>query len=197
MSKIFSRCKHWQLLFPFAVGAQQLLAVIAEMLQKALHDCKQLGPVSQVVVAAICHTFSKHSKGTEQAALDVARRMHQMFVCSAHNHTALPVCCVQVSSVDGRNHLLPAEFIAFAWYLYLPDSVGDIYTQSDLDACMLNHEMVKNLYGSCAYTAPQVRQTDCVCSLMRMSKIVVYETYVTLETVHMQSYSSCNSVVTM
>lgn len=51
-------------------------------------------------------------KGTEQAAVDVARRMHQMFVCSAHNKTALPVCCVRVSSVDGRNQLLPADFIA-------------------------------------------------------------------------------------
>ena len=32
---------------------------------------------------------------------------------------------------------------------------------------------------------------------MLMSKIVVYETYVTLETVRMQSYSSCNSLVRM
>lgn len=79
-----------------------------------------------------------------------------MFVYSAHNWTALPVCCVQVSGVDARKHLLPAEFAAFAWYLYLLDSVGDIHTLSDLDACMLKNEMGKNLYGSCAYTAPQV-----------------------------------------
>jgi len=47
-------------------------------MQKAFHDCKHLGPVSQVVVAAICHTFNKHViKDIEQAAVDIARRMYQ------------------------------------------------------------------------------------------------------------------------
>lgn len=70
------------------------------MLQKAFHDCTQLGPVSQVEVAAICHTCNQHVfKDTEQAAADVARRMHWTFVYSAHDWTALPVCCVQVSGL--------------------------------------------------------------------------------------------------
>jgi len=51
---------------------------------------------------------------------------------------------VQVSGVDARDHSLPARFAAFAWYLYLYrnnilDSIGDVHTLSDSNACMLNN----------------------------------------------------------